>query len=44
MDEKKTMIVKNVVLSVKTKGKTDFNRFKEDMISFCETRGVNYFG
>lgn len=46
MDEKKILIVKNVVDSVKTiktKGKIDFNRFKEDMISFCEMSGVNYF-
>ena len=39
-------IVKNVVDSVKAikaKGKIDFNHFKEDMISFCEISGVNYF-
>ena len=45
MDEKKELIVKNVVDSVKaikTKGKIDFNRFKEDMIRFCEISGVNY--
>lgn len=46
MDEKKALIVKNVVESVKAikaKGKIDFNRFKEDMIRFCEINGVNYF-
>lgn len=46
MDEKKALIVENVVDSVKaikTKGKIDFNRFKEDMIRFCEISGVNYF-
>lgn len=46
MDGKKALIVKNVVDSVKAikaKGKIDFNRFKEDMIRFCKTSGVNYF-
>ena len=46
MDEKKALIVENVVDSVKaikTKGKIDFNRFKEDMIRFCEISGVKYF-
>ena len=46
MDEKKSMIVKNVVDSVKaikTKGKIDFNHFKEDMMSFCEVSGINYY-
>lgn len=46
MDEKKSMIVKNVVDSVKaikTKGKIDFNHFKEDMMSFCEISGINYY-
>ena len=46
MDEKKALIVENVVDSVKaikTKGKIDFGRFKEDMIRFCEISGVNYF-
>lgn len=46
MEEKKMLIVKNVVDSVKaikTKGKIDFNHFKEDMKSFCETREVKYF-
>lgn len=45
MDEKKALMMKNVVDSVKaikTKGKIDFNRFKEDMITFCEMSGVNY--
>ena len=46
LDEKKVLIVKNVVDSVKaikTKGKIDFNHFKEDMIRFCEISGVKYF-
>ena len=46
MDEKKALIVENVfesVKAIKTKGKIDFNRFKEDMIRFCEISGVNYF-
>lgn len=46
MDEKKALIIENVVDSVKaikTKGKIDFNRFKEDMIRFCEISGVKYF-
>ena len=46
MDEKKALIVENVVDSVKaikTKGKIDFKRFKEDMIRFCEISGVNYY-
>ncbi len=43
MYEKKALIVKNVVDSVKAKGKIDFNQFKEDIISFCEISGVNYF-
>lgn len=46
IDEKKALIVKNVVDSVKAikaKGKIDFNRFKEDMIHFCEINGVTYF-
>ena len=46
MDEKKALIVENVVDSVKaikTKGKIDFNRFKEDVIRFCEISGVKYF-
>ena len=45
MDEKKALMMKNVVDSVKAikiKGKIDFNRFKEDMITFCEMSGVNY--
>lgn len=45
MDEKKALIVKNVVDSVKaikTKGKIDFKRFQEDMIRFCEVNGVSY--
>ncbi len=45
MDEKKALIVKNVVDSVKaikTKGKIDFNHFKEDMINFCEVKGIKY--
>jgi hypothetical protein len=46
VDEKKTLIVKNVVDSVKaikTKGKIDFNRFKEDMAGFCKENDINYF-
>lgn len=46
MDEKKALIIKNVVDSVKaikTKGKIDFNRFKEDMTSFCEVNGIKCF-
>ena len=46
MNEKKVLIVRNVVDSVKAikaKGKIDFNRFKEDMIHFCEISGVNYY-
>lgn len=45
MDEKRALIVKNVVdsvKSIKTKGKIDFNRFKKDMIRFCEMNGVEY--
>lgn len=45
IDEKKRLIVKNVLDSVnviKTKGKIDFKRFKDDMISFCEMNGVKY--
>ena len=46
MNEKKALIIKNVVDSVqaiKTKGKIDFNRFKEDMTSFCEVNGIKCF-
>ncbi len=46
MDEKKILMMKNVVDSVKAikvKGKIDFNLFKEDMMSFCEVNGINYF-
>lgn len=46
MDVKKFLIVKNIVDSVKaikTKGKIDFNHFKEDMMNFCEAIGINYF-
>ena len=46
MDDKKSLIVKNIVDSVKaikTKGKIDFNHFKEDMMNFCEASGINYF-
>ena len=45
MEEKKTLIVKNVVDSVKaikTKGKIDFDLFKEDMMNFCKEKGINY--
>lgn len=45
MDEKKALIVKNIVDSVKAikaKGKIDFNLFKEDMMSFCEANGINF--
>lgn len=46
MDVKKSLIVKNIVDSVKaikTKGKIDFNHFKEDMMNFCEASDINYF-
>lgn len=45
MDEKKALIMKNVVDSVKaikTKGKIDFNLFKEDMMRFCKVNGINF--
>ncbi len=44
MDEKKALIIENVVDSVKaikTKGKIDFNLFKEDIKSFCELNNIN---
>lgn len=45
MDEKKALIMKNVVDSVKaikSKSKIDFNLFKEDMMRFCEVNGINF--
>ncbi len=45
MEEKKSLIVKNVVDSVKaikTRGKIDFKHFIEDMICFCDSHGVKY--
>lgn len=45
MDDKKALIIKNVVDSVKavkSKGKINFNLFKEDMMHFCEVNGINY--
>ncbi len=44
MDEKKALIIKNVVDSVKaikTRTKIDFKLFKEDMNKFCEENGIN---
>lgn len=45
MDEKKSLIIKNVVDSVKaikSKGKVDFDRFQKDIIRFCEENGIHY--
>ena len=44
VDEKKALIIKNVVDSVKaikTRAKIDFKLFKEDMNKFCEENGIN---
>lgn len=44
MDEKKALIIKNVVDSVKvikTRAKIDFKLFKEDINKFCEENGIN---
>ncbi len=44
MDEKKALMVKNIVDSVKAikvKSKIDFELFKEDMASFCEVNGIS---
>lgn len=43
IEKKKSLIIDNILKSVKViskKGKFDFNDFKEDIISFCEMRGV----
>ncbi len=43
IEKKKSLIIDNILKSVKIiskKGKFDFNDFKEDIISFCEMRGV----
>lgn len=45
IEKKKSLIIDNIIKSVKViskKGKFDFNDFKEDIISFCEMRGVKY--
>lgn len=45
LGKKKALIINNLLKSVKAvskKGKIDFNRFQEDIISFCEMTGVNY--
>lgn len=45
IEEKKKMIIENVLLSIKRisqKGKIDLVRFKEDIIHFCGLNGVNY--
>ena len=45
MDEKKSLIVKNVVDSIKAikaKGKLDFKLFESDMIKFCEENNIVY--
>lgn len=45
IEEKKVIIVENVVNSVKaikSKGKINFKQFKDDMIAFCENKGVKY--
>jgi hypothetical protein len=45
MDEKKSLIVKNVVDSVKaikSKGKIDFKLFESDMMKFCEENNIYY--
>lgn len=45
IDEKKSLIVKNVVDSIKaikTKGKIDFKLFESDMMEFCDENNINY--
>lgn len=45
IDEKKSLIVKNVVDSIKaikTRGKIDFKLFESDMIKFCEENNIKY--
>lgn len=45
MDEKKSLIVKNVVDSIKaikTKGNMDFKLFESDIIKFCDENNINY--
>lgn len=45
IDEKKSLIVKNVVNSIKaikTRGKIDFKLFESDMIKFCEENNIKY--
>ena len=37
------LIAVHSVKAIKTKGKIDFNHFKEDMMSFCEVSGINYY-
>ena len=45
MDEKKSLIVKNVVDSIKaikTRGKMDFKLFESDMKKFCDKNNIKY--
>lgn len=45
IDEKKSLIVKNVVDSIRTikaKGKIDFKLFEADMITFCKENDIKY--
>lgn len=45
IEKKKSLIIDNIIKSVNViskKGKLDFNNFREDIISFCEMKGMEF--